>query len=358
MDPKTKRREFLKKSLKSGAIMFMPYSGLSAPEWNNCLLSDQRRDNEMIIRRTPLTTEDYLEYVTRFNNWGRWGIDDQLGTLNFIDNIKRTEAAQSVRAGNTVSCGRALNIRPGADNWFPSRFHLTKDRGLRWKDGFLTSAQDYIAVVSHGFVETHIDALCHVHTHDGKMYNGRSTLDITTYGSKSNSIEFWKDGIISRGVFYDIPRLRNNEYIIPEQPIQGWELEDFSSKYNITPKKGDIVIINCGRDKYYQNNRTASREWGRKPGLDPSVLEFFYKYNAALLGSDFDEAPINEIYPTQIPIHAIANPYMGLPTLWNLDLNRLKEKCNELNRNDFLFIVTPLIITGGTGSIVNPVAVF
>jgi kynurenine formamidase len=358
MDQNTNRREFLKKSLKTGAIILLPYSGFSATKWNDYPFSDQRKDDELIIRRTPLTTEDYLEYVTRFSNWGRWGKDDQLGTLNFIDNNKRKEAAQSVGIGNAISCGRALNIWPGPDNWFPSRFYILKDRGLNWKDGFLTSAQDYIAVVSHGFVETHIDALCHVHTHDGKMYNGRSISDITTYGSKSNSIEFWKDGIISRGVFYNIPRFRNKEFITPEQPIQGWELEDFASRYNIIPQEGDIAILNCGRDKYYQNNPNAPKGFGQKPGLDPSVLEFMYKYNVALLGSDFDEAPFNEIYPTQTPLHAIANPYMGLPTLWNLDLNRLNEKCIELNRYDFLFIVNPLIINGGTGSIVNPIAMF
>ena len=127
---------------------------------------------------------------------------------------------------------------------------------------------------------------------------------------------------------------------------------------DISPQKGDITIINCGRDKYFDNNPDASRVFGQKPGLDPSVLEFLYKYDSAVLGSDFDEAPFNDTYPTQTPLHAIATPYMGLPTIWNLDLNRLKEKCTEYKRNDFLFIVNPLIIKGGTGSIVNPIAIF
>ena len=358
MDQYSNRRDFLKKSFKTSAFMFLPFNGFDATHRIDHLLSEQEEDDEFIIRRTPLTTEDYLKYVDRFKNWGRWGEDDQFGTLNFIDNKKRQEATQLVRIGNTISCGRTLNIWPGPDNWWPSRVHILKDRGIQWGNEFLTSAQDYIAVVSHGFVETHIDALCHVHTHDGRMYNNRPTSDIDTYGSKSNSIEFWKDGIISRGVFYDIPKLRNKECITPEQPIQGWELEDFALKYNITPQKGDIVIINCGRDKYYQNNPNSPREFGQKPGSDPSVLEFLYKYDSALLGSDFDEAPFNDTYPTQTPLHAIANPYMGLPTLWNLDINRLKEKCIEHNRNDFLFIVSPLIIKGGTGSIVNPIAIF
>ena len=358
MEIKPNRREFLKSSFKTGALMFLPFGESATSTLNKFPFSDQEEGNDFLVRRSPLTTEEYLEYVTRFNNWGRWGENDQHGTLNFISNETRKNATKLVRIGTTISCGRALNTWPGPDNWWPSKFYIKKDRGLKWKDGFITSAQDYIAVVSHGFVETHIDALCHVHTHDGRMYNGRPTTDITTYGSKSNSIDFWKDGIISRGVFYDIPKLRKEEFISPEQPIQGWELEDFALKYKVTPQKGDIVIINCGRDKYFNKNPDAPKIFGQKPGSDPSALEFLYKYDSAVLGSDFDEAPFKDTYPTQTPLHAIANPYMGLPTLWNLDLNRLKEKCEELNRNDFLFVVTPLIINGGTGSIVNPIAVF
>jgi kynurenine formamidase len=358
MDQNSNRREFLKKSFKNSVFMFLPYSRLNITQCYDYISSGHEKDYDLIVRRTPLTTEDYLKYVTKFKNWGRWGENDQHGTLNFINNEIRIDATRLVKIGETISCGRALNPWPGPDNWWPSKFYVKKDRGLKWKDGFITSAQDYIAVVSHGFVETHIDALCHVHTHDGRMYNNRPTSDIDTSGAKSNSIDVWKDGIISRAVFYDIPKLREKEYITPEQPIQGWELEDFALKYNIIPQQGDIVIINCGRDKYFKNNPNAPRVFGQKPGSDPSVLEFLYKYDSAVLGSDLDEAPFNDNYPTQIPIHAIANPYMGLPTLWNLNLNRLKVKCDELNRNDFLFIVNPLIITGGTGSIVNPIAIF
>lgn len=161
-----------------------------------------------------------------------------------------------------------------------------------------------------------------------------------------------------RGQFRaDFP-LRNERCITPDKPIQGWELEDYAARYNIVPRTGDIVIIDCGREKYYEDHPDASRKQGEKPGLDPSVLEFFYKYNSAILGSDFDEAKFSSLYNCLIPLHAIANPYIGLPTLWNLDLNRLREKCSELGRNEFLFIINPLIIPGGTASLVNPIAIF
>jgi len=339
--------------------MLIPYDGFGTGKFSEVPFSNQEITKDIIIRRTPLTTEEYIAYVKRFSNWGRWGKDDQFGTLNFIEENKRKEAVKLVKKGTTISCGRALNTKPTPDNIRPASFNVTlNDTGRTWAEGTITLALDYMEVQSHGFVETHIDALNHVHTNDRRMYNGRPVSDVKPTGVESDSIDVWKDGIISRGVFYDIPKLRGKRCITPDQPVQGWELEDYALKYNIVPKTGDIVIIDCGREKYYIDNPDASMKQGEKPGLDPSVLEFFYKYNASVLGCDFDEARINKIYNTNVPLHAIANPHMGLATLWNLDLNRLRDKCAELDRNDFFFIINPLIIPGGTGSVVNPVAIF
>jgi kynurenine formamidase len=356
MNIKANRRDFLNKSLKVGAFMLLPCDGFSNGKSKGVQFSNQK---DILMRRAPLSTEDYIAYATRFSNWGRWGNDDQFGTLNFIDEDKRKEAVKLVRLGNPISCGRALNTKEEPENIRPALFNVTlHDTGRTWAEGTITLALDYMAVQSHGFVETHIDALNHVHTNDRRMYNGRPISDVKPTGVESDSIDIWKDGIISRGVFYDIPKLRGTRCVTPDKPVQGWELEDYALKYNIEPKPGDIVIIDCGREKYYIDHPDASRKQGEKPGLDPSVLEFYYKYNASVLGCDFDEAPVNKTYNTNVPLHAIANPHMGLPTLWNLDLNRLRDKCVEFDRHDFLFIINPLIIPGGTASVVNPVAIF
>ncbi len=359
MNKNLNRRDFLNKSLNAGAFMMVPFDGLRPMDNEAMTLSTKKINPDFVIRRTPLTTEDYLEYPKRFNNWGRWGNNDQFGTLNFIDQGKRKKAFQLVKTAVPISCARPLNTKDAPDNIRPASFNVTmNEQGRPWAEGTITVAIDYMSVQSHGFVETHIDALNHVHTNDRRMYNGRPISDVKPTGVESDSIENWKDGIISRGVFYDIPKLRGKRCVTPDQPIQGWELEDYAMKYNITPGTGDTVIIDCGREKYFADYPNASRKQGEKPGLDPSVLEYFYKYDAAVLGSDFDEAPVNKNYNTNVALHAIANPYMGLPTLWNLDLNRLRENCAECGRNEFLFVITPLIIPGGTASIVNPLAVF
>ena len=359
MNKSTNRRDFLNKSIGAGALMLIPFKGFISPEYKEAIFSETKIEKDFAIRRTPLTTEDYQAYPKRFSNWGRWGNDDQFGTLNFIDASKRRKAFQLVKTGTAISCSRPINTKDTPDNIRPSSFKIAmNENGSKWTEGNITIAIDFLDVQSHGFVETHIDALNHVHTNDRRMYNGRPVSDVKPTGVESDSIDIWKDGIISRGVLYDIPKLRGKRSITPDRPIEGWELEDYASKYNITPKIGDIVIIDCGRDKYFSDNPEASRKQGVKPGLDPSVLEFFYKYDASVLGCDFDEAPLNKIYDTYVPLHAIANPYMGLPTLWNLDLNRLREKCDGLGRNEFLFVITPLVIPGGTASLVNPLAVF
>lgn len=352
------RRTFLNTSLKAGALMTMPYNGISAIMDEETEFLYPEFNKNMVIRRTPLTSGEYLAYAKQFNNWGRWGTDDPFGTLNFINDDKRKEAFKSVKKGISISCGRALNTITSDDNVFPSTYKLEMRKPRPWTEGTITVAVDFVSYGLHGFVETHIDALNHVHTNNGRMYNNRPVSDIQTTGALSDSIDYWKDGIISRGVYFDIPRLRGTRCITPDKPVQGYELEDYALKYKITPQTGDIIIIDCGREKYWADYPDASRKQGEKPGLDPSVLEFFFKYNSAVLGCDFDESKFNSVYNTNVPLHAIANPYMGLPTLWNMDLNRLRETCSGFNRNDFLFIINPLIIPGGTASIVNPVAVF
>jgi len=300
------------------------------------------------IKRTPPTDEEYLDYSKRFSNWGRWGENDKLGTLNFIDSDTVLIAQKSIRLGRSISLGR-----PIANAGFSMRINRNS---FKWGEGKIGVASDKISVIAHGYTETHIDALNHAISIDGKLYNGLPESDITEQGAKSHGIENWRDGIVTRGILYDIPKLRGSTFIPLDRPVQGWELEDFARQENIQPRRGDAVIINCGRNAYFYSNPGAPNTNGNKPGLHPSVLEFLFSYDSALLGSDFDEAP-NKVYSAIYPIHSISNPFMGLPTLWNLDLEKLAEACNKYKTWEFFIVIAPLIVIGGTGSVVNPIVV-
>ena len=319
-----------------------------------------------VADRTPPSVEEYLAYRERFSNWGRWGDDDRLGTLNHISEEARRHAASLVREGRTISLAHPLDATPSRRNPQPAQHYMMiGPRGSR----------DYIGVAFHGRVYTHIDALCHIFTGDGRMYNGRPVSDVTTDGAASCSIDDWSEGIVTRGVLYDIPRLRGGDHIEVDAPVHAWDLADAAEAQGVEPRAGDAVLVRCGKDAFLAahpqiqlQNRPSRYELNgehvKTPGVHGSVVEFLYEHDAALLGWDFLEVS-DQGYPPPVagdprssPVHDIAIPYMGLPLVDNMNLEAVAETCAALGRWEFLFVIAPLIVEGGTGSPVNPLAVF
>jgi len=213
-------------------------------------------------------------------------------------------------------------------------------------------------------VNTHIDALCHIFTENvesgGRLYNDRDPGLITERGASINSVENWRDGIVTRGVLYDIPRMRDQQYVTLDQPVQGWELEDWAARVGIKPRAGDAVLIRSGYESFWRDNPDFALSFPpNTPGNAPSIIEYLYDNNAALLGWDLQEAGhLEQGYPGRVSIHEVLIPHMGLPLLDNANFERLAETCAELNRYEFLLVIAPLVINGGTGSPVNPIATF
>jgi len=301
-------------------------------------------------RRVP-TPDEFVDYKRRFSNWGRWGADDEFGTLNFITEDVRALAAALVSAGRSVGCGNPLAVTPAPRNPNPAQHFMRFGP---------SSSGDYIGVSYHGFVNTHIDALCHVWTGEwGEMYNGRPSSDVTPTGSKSNSVDRWRDGIVTRGVLYDVPRFRGKDYVALGEPVHGWELEDVAKAQGVEPRPGDAVLVRSGLEPFFRDNANFAHTFPPStPGVHVSALEFLHGTDAALLGWDFQEAGGQSDYPARIGIHEVAIPYMGMPLLDNANFERLAEVCAELGRWEFQLVIAPLVVNGGTGSPVNPIAVF
>jgi kynurenine formamidase len=227
-----------------------------------------------------------------------------------------------------------------------------------------TGSGDYIGVSYHGYVNTHIDALCHIFSGDsaegGRIYNDRDPALITENGALTNSVENWRDGIVTRGVLYDIPKMRGQDYLDTDHPVEGWDLEDWASSVGIEPRDGDVVLVRSGLDKFWAAN--PGFEFSsppNTPGNAPSIIEYLYDTNAAMLGWDFQESGHTHYnYPARIVIHEVVIPYMGMPLLDNANFERLAETCAEVGRYEFLLSIAPLVINGGTGSPVNPIATF
>ncbi len=312
--------------------------------------------------RTPPTAEDHRAYRERFSNWGRWGDDDQLGTLNHITPEARAHGAILVREGRAISLAHSLDTRPGPRNPFPVSHYVRWHAGIAW---------DYFAINYHGVTNTHIDAHCHIYTdeEEPKLYNGRPASMVTVTGAKSGSVDHWRDGIVTRGVLYDIPRFRGTDHVSYQEPVHGWELEDVAKAQGVEPRSGDAVVIRSGAAALQRalesGELTPPGEGGSvtvpgappRPGVHASALEFLYEHDAAVLVWDLQEAWGQGFAGNGGAIHQIALPYMGLPLLDNANLEALGEACAEVERYEFQFVCAPLVIWGGTGSPVNPLAV-
>lgn len=297
------------------------------------------------------TREQVDSYLKDRRNWGRWGESGGAGAINLINDEKRVAAATLVRSGRSVSLGRPLAVNPAPDNPHPVN-HYTKVE----VDQVSGHAVDYLGIYQHGFTVTHIDALCHNWDNDG-MWNGRNPLEeITSDGSNYGSVSEWRGGIVTRGVLLDVPAYRGTSYVTVDRPIHGWELEEVASRQKVELKPGDALVVYGGRDAYSAANPDAFVDSADLPGLHASCLPFIRNYDIALLAWDVLDATPTE-YALSNPVHAAMYSY-GVAILDNCYLESLVRACVEEGRYEFMLTVSPLIIIGGTGSPVNPIAIF
>jgi kynurenine formamidase len=303
----------------------------------------------------PVPSEaEVLTYFDTCSNWGRWGPDDNAGTVNLITPEKRREAAGLVRSGRAVSLAFPWNTVGGPGNWNPAQHYL------RYTPA---ASVDYIGILFHGYATTHVDALCHIFW-NGKMWNGKASSEVTPNGAKSGSVDAWSNGITTRGVLIDIPRFRGVDYVSVDRPVRGWEIEAAAAQQGSPLAPGDALIVHSGRAAYFAGNPDAVPGVRPQPGLHADVLPVLKQNDVAILGWDMlDASPTGyEVFDNPPApggaVHVIGIVYMGLPLLDNACLEPLAAACAEEGRWEFLLTINPLHIRGGTGSPVNPVAIF
>jgi kynurenine formamidase len=291
------------------------------------------------------------------SNWNRWGKDDQKGAINLITPARIVAATRLVQKGRSVSLSREFPKEPGPGNAYPAQHYMrTVPRGT---GGF---AADYYGIFYHGVQSTHIDALCHTWDDNG-MWNGRDPKkEVGFDGATFGGIEAWSEGIITRGVMLDVPRHRGRDSITFETPVHGWELEEICAKRNITVGPGDAICVYSGRDAWQRANPDSvyGRPFGGgpidRPGLHASCLKFLRDHDVAVLVWDMLDLMPNG-YDIPWAVHAAIFAY-GVALLDNAYLEGLARACQEENRDEFMLVISPLRVKGGTGSPANPLAVF
>lgn len=308
--------------------------------------------------------EEVLTYFDKLSNWGRWGDEDQLGTLNFLTEEKTKRAVSLVQEGKTISCARTISWEPAADV-SSTPIHYMVESGEGWGSGDKVSSRpsqastDFFGLVFHGYTITHIDSLAHFFW-KGKMYNGRPAhLVSTSMGAIVESVELAKDGIISRGVLVDVPMIRGIDWVERGEGVMPEDILAAEERCGFKIEEGDVLFIRTGNlHRRNVEGPVNPREAG-SPACQAACLPLFHERSVAVMGSDTG----NDVSPSQYvsmsnPIHQVGITAMGLWILDNPNLEELAEACKERNRWEFLISINPLRLYNTTGSPVNPVAIF
>jgi kynurenine formamidase len=297
------------------------------------------------------TDEEIQAFLNERSNWGRWGEDDERGAINLITPEKHQEAAGLVESGRSISLSRFWPKRPGPLNPQPAQ-HFPQ-----WFDrGGSGGAVDYYGIMYHGYSTTHVDALCHVWDADGG-WQGRAPSEVmSSGGARYGAITAWQEGIVTRGVLLDVPRYRGEPFVTLERPATGPELASVAEAQGVEVRPGDALLVYSGREAWQEANPTTYIGATPRPGLHPSCSMYVREQDVALLGWDMmDYAGPQTSLPW--PVHAVLYKF-GVALMDNSLLQPLAEACAEEGRDEFMLMALPLPVEGGTGSPVNPVAMF
>ena len=297
--------------------------------------------------RAPRNAAEFDTLFQQVKNWGRWGPDDQLGSVNLITLAKRRQAAALIKTGDTVSLAHVLLTEKADDNASP--FEHTMLRG---------NNMDRYAIQYHGYAHSHIDALCHI-LYKEQTYNGYARADVNTdKGCTKLGIQNLKNGVVTRGVLIDIARLRNVPYLEPGTPIYVEDLEAFEKLHHIKIEPGDALLIRTGR--WARREKLGPWNVGQSAaGLHASVAPWMKARGVSLLGSDAaEDVTPSMVEGVALPIHTLMITALGVNLLDNQDLEALGDAAARLNRWEFMLTINPMPVAGGTGFPLNAIAMF
>lgn len=324
---------------------------------------------------------EWQQMAQRVRNWGRWGDEDEIGTLNFITPAKLVEAASMVRSGKLFPLGMNfdsegpqtangsrrnpihLMILDGGDEHFAldGRGGDTSAEQMvsayfrrgpaRWTDDYLIMPLQ---------AATQWDALSHVY-YDGQLYNGYPSSAISSLGASRNSIDKVDvKGIVSRGVLLDVARHRGLDHLPALDTIAPEELDAVAREQGVEIRSGDIVLIRTGWWQRFRIDGNGPAWMAGCPGVHWSVAEWLHQHECAAVAADntaVEVASVRDSTDMVMPFHMLCLRDMGLMLgeLW--DLEALAADCAEDGVYEFQLIAPPLRVTGAVGSPLNPIAI-
>jgi kynurenine formamidase len=310
-----------------------------------------------------VSLEEFERIYESVKNWGRWGPDDQLGTLNLITPERVRTAGSLVRSGRRVSMAIPINTVAGPDNPNPAIHMVTQGHDIDIGSGGLRFALDFLGMAAHGDCHTHVDALNHI-SYMGSTYNGKPATEVvTTKGGTSLGIDVIAGlgGVVGRGVLLDLPRFRGVKWLEPGEAVTRAELEACEVAQGVHLEEGDIFVYRTG----HHRRRLELGPWDNGPtgegkaGLHVDTIPWMHERGIAAFLPDGDgEAIPSSVEGMTYPIHPLQIVAMGMLTADSLQFEDLARACEEEGRFEFMVVGLPLRLPGGTGSPWNPIAIF
>jgi kynurenine formamidase len=313
----------------------------------------------MMVRAPNISVAEFETMFEAVKNWGRWGPDDELGTLNYIKPEHVRRAAGLVKSGRSVSMAIPINTVAGPDNQNPAIHHMTRLFDLPIDSSSLRFGMDFLGMSCHGDCHTHIDALNHI-AYGGRVYGGRPESLLTSQGGKALDIAGYANGIVGRGVLLDIPRLRGTPWLEPGEAVTRAELEAAEKAEGVRLDEGDILVFRTG----HHRRRLERGPWDNgytgegKSGLHVDAIPWMHERRiAAFLPVGDGETVPGTVDGIMYPIHPLQIVAMGMVASDSLNLEDIAAACEAEKRWEFMVVAEPLRLPGGTGSPFNPIAI-
>ncbi|GLY38892.1 cyclase [Amycolatopsis sp. NBRC 101858] len=296
----------------------------------------------------------------KLSNWGRWGADDQRGTLNFVTRAVVRKGAASVVTGETFSLAMPLSLAspqdgtgvPGRIN--PVRTMLAVNTPMAASPDACAYSDDIVVTPTQA--ATHWDALSHC-SHRGVLYNGFPAEAIDATGATKLGIEA-AGSVVSRGVLLDVARHEGVDRLPGRFPVTRAVLEAVEEAQGTPVEEGDILLVRTGQASYFLAGDVPGYR-RPVPALDHDAPVYFHERRIAAVA--IDNMPM-ELIPAGVddvvlPVHVLNLVMMGLLQGQNFVLEDLAAACAADGRYTFLLNATPEPFPRSTGGLVNPVAV-
>jgi kynurenine formamidase len=303
---------------------------------------------------------EYTELAAKVRNWGRWGSDDQLGTLNFIDDAARRRAAACVKTGRAISLAIPMNERGPQMGFIKGRINPVHTmvqvnssmmggppvQGQCWNDDLIVMGCQ---------AATHWDGLAHASL-DGVLYNGYPSLEtVTAEGAHKLGIHNVKT-LVGRGVLLDVARLHGIARLEGGYALTAADLDAACEQAEVVIAPGDIVLIRTGHITHFLEGDKMTYAT-KASGPSMQTVEWFHRHQVAAVAID---NLIFEVFPCErpdlfLPVHFLHLVEMGLTQGQNWNMEALSADCADDGRYTFLLSASPEPIEGGTGAPVNPV---